>query len=259
MIFLVNHLQRKKNVCVIIPTYNERKNILSLIFSVKKILDECNVNPSIVVVDDNSPDGTGKILDETSKTMDCLHVLHRKRRMGLGSACKEGFKYAIEKLGGEILIQMDADASHNPSYLPKFLEKIYEGYEVVVGSRSIPGGGIIGWSSIRRIISLLANKIAKQICGLTVNDATSGYKAFTVKAIKKINQKTNCKGFDFQIETLFWAEKYRLKIVEVPIVFVNRKEGKSKLTLKETIRFLYTCLILLTKRFNQVESSKEAS
>ena len=242
--------QEKKNVCVVIPTYNERRNILPLIFSVKKVLDECNVNPSIIVVDDNSPDGTGKILDETSKNMGCLHVIHRKSRMGLGSACKEGFKYAVEKLNGEILVQMDADASHNPSYLPRFLEKIAEGGEVVVGSRNIPGGGIVGWSSSRRIISLLANKIARWVCGLTVSDATSGYKAFTVKAIEKINQKTNCKGFDFQVETLFWAKKYGLKIVEVPIVFVNRKKGKSKLTFKEIVRFLYTCLILFTKRFS---------
>ncbi|RLG91289.1 MAG: polyprenol monophosphomannose synthase [Candidatus Hecatellales archaeon] len=241
---------RKKNVCVVIPTYNERENIVSLVSSVKRVLDGCGVNPFIVVVDDNSPDGTGKILDDLSKKMGCLYVLHRKSRMGLGSACREGFRYAIEKLNSEILVQMDADASHNPSYIPRFLDKIAEGNEVVVGSRNILGGGIVGWGFKRRMVSLIANKIARKVCGLTVTDTTSGYKAFTAKAIKKISQKTNSKGFDFQVETLFWAKKHGFKIAEVPIVFVDRREGKSKLTLKEIFRFLYTCLILFTKRFS---------
>ena len=238
-----------ERICVVIPTYNESKNIVSLINKIMSIFRMHNIDGFVVIVDDNSPDGTGKLVEEFSKNNSRVYVICRNSKMGLGSAYKDGFNFAVDKLKSKILIQMDADFSHNPEYIPSFLKKIEEGFDVVVGSRNIDGGGIVGWGLKRRFLSFTANKLAKILCGLTISDVTSGFKVFTSNVFRKISSKICSNGFDFQVETLFWVQKEGFKVAELPIIFVNRKDGKSKLTIEEILRFIFTCIILSVKRF----------
>ncbi len=238
-------------VCVI-PTYNEKQNLKTLIPSLQEIFRKNKLNGVILVVDDHSPDGTGQLVKEFSKRYGNVYLVSQPKRMGLGLAYKTGFTYALEKLNGKVIIQMDGDCSHNPTYMSNFLEKINEGYDVIVGCRYIEGGGIIGWSLRRKLISRLANNIARLLTGIKLNDLTNGYRAFTNQALKKINpNKLNSKGFDFQMEVLFMAKKSGLKIAEVPLVFVNRRKGKSKLTFEEILKFSLTCLRLSVQRISQ--------
>jgi dolichol-phosphate mannosyltransferase len=147
---------------VVIPTYNERENIGVLLEKVLEVASMHRLNLDILVVDDNSPDGTGDLVEELSKKMPRIHLLRRPGKLGLGSAYKDGFRKAMEELKAEILVEMDADGSHNPNYLPAIVGKILEGYDVVVGSRYIPGGSIQGWGLRRRLTSSGANFLARQ-------------------------------------------------------------------------------------------------
>ena len=237
-------------ICVIVPTYNERKNIVPLISTIQKTFKAFNLSHLyILIIDDNSPDGTGKLVEEISKTYGNLLVLHRPRKLGLGSAYKDGFTYAIQQLKSDIIFEMDADLSHDPKYIPHFLRAIHEGYDVVVGSRRIRGGGVVGWGLHRRAVSWIGSKIAQWLCGISVHDATSGYRAFTRQALERIEYSTlRSESYAFQIETLFRCQKQGLRIKEIPIVFTDRKMGKSKLGVKDWLEFITVCLKLFLKR-----------
>lgn len=200
----------------------------------------------ILVVDDNSPDGTGEIIEEMKGTHENLIVKHRPKKLGIGSAYIEGFNYAIEKLNSDILVSMDADLSHDPKHLLDFLSKINEGYDVIVGSRRVKNGKIVGWNFHRKLMSWVGNALARFLCGIKINDATSGYRAFTREGIMKVNlNKIKSEGYAFQVEILFRCQKAGLRITEVPITFFNRKVGKSKLGMQEWFKFFKTCLKLL--------------
>lgn len=236
-------------VCVVIPTYNERENIGPLIERVLTVASENRLNLEILVVDDNSPDGTGDLVEELSKKRSSVHLLRRPGKLGLGSAYKDGFSKAMEELGAEILVEMDADGSHNPKYLPAITGKILEGFDVVVGSRYISGGSVQGWGLKRKLTSSGANFLARWICGVKVKDSTSGYRAFKAEALKLIGlEKLSSSGFAFQVEALFWAGRLGLRLGEVPIVFVNRVKARSKLSSKEIREFTVLCLKLFFKR-----------
>jgi dolichol-phosphate mannosyltransferase len=238
-----------KTLCIIIPTYNEKNNIPILIDSIQEVLKDQKLRSWILIVDDNSPDGTGEIVERIRDTYKNLIVKHRPKKLGIGSAYIEGFTYAIEKLNSDILISMDADLSHDPKYLLDFLLKINEGYDVIVGSRRIKNGKIIGWNFYRKLMSFVGNTLAKWLCGIKINDATSGYRAYTKEAILKLDlSKISSEGYAFQVEVLFRCQKENLKIAEVPITFIDRKSGKSKLGVQEWFKFLKTCLKLLFKR-----------
>jgi len=210
---------------VVIPTYNERDNI-NLVVS--RLLDELpTIN--VLIVDDNSPDGTGQLADGLAENLDGVSVLHRESKMGLGTAYIAGFTLALQK-DYKYIIQMDADLSHDPRYLRVFLEKV-RSCDFVLGSRYIEGINVINWDLWRVILSLGASMYCRIIGGLPVTDATGGFKCWKRDVLKAINLKAiQSTGYSFQIEMTFRALKEGAKLEEVPIVFVGRFHGTTKMS-----------------------------
>jgi len=221
---------------VLIPTYNESENIEDLIITIKRL------DPSflILVIDDSSPDGTSEIVKKLQKKFKNIMLIVRPGKMGLGTAIRDGFKF-LSSLANrpDHVIVMDADFSHNPNDIPRFLKYAEKGYDIIVGSRYIKGGEIKGWPSSRIIISKIANKIAKTFIRLPVNDFTSGFRCYSMKYILKTTPNLKSQRFEIQIETLKQAQRLKMKVTEIPITFINRKKGKSKLTVREIINFLF--------------------
>jgi dolichol-phosphate mannosyltransferase len=210
---------------IVIPTYNESKNILSLIREIFKV----NPDFHILVVDDNSPDGTGTIADQLADSDPRVKVIHRQKKSGLGSAYVAGFKHALAG-GYDLIFQMDADFSHQPKYLPDFI-KALEDNDLVLGSRYVPGGGVKNWGPHRRLLSYLGGLYARLILGLSYRDLTGGFKAWRRQVLEKIDlDKIRADGYSFQIETTYRAHQKGFKIKEIPIVFVDRTGGKSKMS-----------------------------
>jgi dolichol-phosphate mannosyltransferase len=211
---------------VIVPTYNERDNILKLIDAVLAQADELDV----LVVDDGSPDGTGALVDERADDDDRVHILHRERKLGLGTAYLAGFRWALER-DYEFIFEMDADFSHDPQHLPQFLASV-ENADLVLGSRYREGRvTIVNWPIARLMLSYFANVYARAVTGLQVYDATGGFKCFRRKVLEAIDlTKVKSNGYAFQIEMSFRVWKKGFRIVEIPIVFVDRTEGSSKMS-----------------------------
>lgn len=240
---------KNRKICVVIPTYNERENIGVLLEKILEVAGRRQLPLSIIVVDDNSPDGTAELVEEYSKRFPMVHLLRRARKTGLGSAYKAGFAKALNELEAEILVEMDADGSHNPEHLPAIIEKMFQGFDVVVGSRYIPGSSIEGWGWKRRLISWGANLLARWLLGVKVRDATSGYRAYRAEALRKAGfEEALSKGFAFQAEMLFRAGRAGLKLGEVPIAFTDRLRAKSKLGSGEMKEYLLLCLKLFSWR-----------
>ena len=213
-------------VAVCIPTYNEKENIEAIIKAVHGELPEAD----ILIVDDNSPDGTAEIVRDLMKENSFLLLKVRQSKEGLGAAYLDGFSTLIEK-GYEKIIQMDADFSHKPEYLPEMVKKSDEGYTVVVGSRYTKGGGTENWGLGRRIISRGGSFYASTILGLGVNDVTAGFKCWNSKLLEKvISTPLVLSGFGFQIEMAFRTKICGGKVFELPIVFPDRTEGVSKMS-----------------------------
>ncbi len=212
---------------VVIPTYNEKTNIGKLIPDIIELYPDIN----ILVVDDNSPDGTGDYVEELSQHDKRISVLKREGKMGLGTAYAEGFKYALQK-GYELIIQMDADYSHNPKVIGEFLKTIKD-YDLVIGSRYISGVNVINWPMQRLLLSYFANVYTRIITGMPIKDATGGFKCFRRKVLEAIDlDRIRSNGYAFQIEMTFKAFKKGFRIKEIPIVFVDRVEGNSKMSKK---------------------------
>ena len=231
-----------KNI-IIIPTFNESENITNIINELK-IFDL-----DILIVDDNSPDKTSEIVKELMIKNKKIKILERPRKLGLGSAYRDGFRYCIEN-DYENLIQMDADFSHRIEDLKNMLTFI-NSYEVIIGSRYVDGGGSIGWSRIRKILSKVANIYAKIITKSNIYDMTSGFRIYSRNALEKIEyDKTKSDGYSFQIEMSVRANNQKLKIKEVPIVFNERREGESKMDLKIIIEALFIVFKLRLGGFN---------
>lgn len=223
-------------LAVVLPTYNESENIRDLIL----VIEDLNVDCSILIVDDSSPDGTAEIVREMQKQFNNIMLIVRPCKMGLGTAIREGFKYLM-KLPDKpkYIITMDADFSHNPSDIPRLLQYAKKNRcDIVVGSRYVEGGGIIGWPVFRIIVSSMANKMAKNIIKLPINDFTSGFRCYSAKFVLKALPKLRSRRFEIQIETLKLAKLLGMRVTETPIAFVDRKRGKSKLTVREIIDFL---------------------
>ncbi len=230
---------------VIIPTYNERENIVGII---NKILN-LGIELDILVVDDNSPDGTYKLVEEIVKKDKRVNLLLRKKKEGLGIAYRDAFKWALEK-SYEIIIHLDADFSHDPEEIPNFIKKIKEGYSVVVGSRYLNGVAVVNWPLKRLLLSYFANLYARVVTGVNIKDLTSGYKAFAKEVLLNIPWKEiSAGGYGFQIETVFYPYKMGYKVCEIPIIFVERKKGKSKMSRKIVIEAFFLVLKLGLKRF----------
>ena len=211
---------------VIVPTYNERENIRPLIDSV------LSKDPRIdmLIVDDGSPDGTGAIVDEVAAESGRVFALHRPRKMGLGTAYLNGFQWALER-GYDYVFEMDADFSHNPDHLPEFLRRI-EDADLVLGSRYRNGKvTVVNWPMTRLLLSYTANIYARAVTGLQLFDSTGGFKCFRRKVLETIDlSAVKSNGYAFQIEMSFRAWKKGFRIVEIPIVFVDRTEGESKMS-----------------------------
>jgi dolichol-phosphate mannosyltransferase len=214
-----------KKSLIIIPTFNEKENIHVITERIFSSLPETD----ILVVDDNSPDGTGKIADDMAKLNSSIHVLHREGKLGLGTAYIAGFQYAIEHQY-DYVFEMDADLSHDPKELPNFITALQEN-DLVLGSRYISGVNVINWPLRRLILSYGANMYTRFITGMPVKDATGGFKAFRIEVLKGINlDKVESNGYSFQIELTYKAFVAGYKIKEIPIIFVDRVEGQSKMS-----------------------------
>ncbi|MDT7880273.1 MAG: polyprenol monophosphomannose synthase [Candidatus Hydrothermia bacterium] len=213
---------------IIIPTYNERENIEVLINEIFKNLPQTD----ILIVDDNSPDKTYEIVENISKVDKRVHLIKREKKLGLGSAYVQGFKFAINN-NYDVVFQMDADFSHQPSDLLRLFEKIKEGYDLVIGSRYISGVNVINWPMKRLLLSYFANAYARFITGVPIKDLTAGFKAIRVNALKSINlDNIKSNGYAFQIEITFKIYNKGFKIIEIPIVFYERRSGNSKMSKK---------------------------
>jgi len=212
---------------VIIPTYNESENIERI---VPEILDK-DQSIDVLIVDDNSPDGTGELADKMAEKNSKIFVIHREKKSGLGTAYKAGFRYAIEN-GYDYIFEMDADFSHDPKCIPSFLEAIKEA-DLVLGSRYISGVNVINWPMSRLLLSYYANVYTRWVTGLPVKDATGGFKCFRRKVLESVDlDKVKSEGYSFQIEVSLRAWKKGFKIKEIPIVFEDRREGRSKMSKK---------------------------
>ena len=210
---------------IIIPTYNERDNIQKLI----PILMELDLSLSILVVDDNSPDGTGKLVNDMSEQNDRIQVLHRPGKLGLGSAYIAGFKHAIQQ-DVDCIFEMDADFSHDPNMIPEFLEKL-ETCDVVIGSRYISGINVVNWPMSRLLLSYFANFYTRIITGMSIQDATGGFKCFKREVLEQIDlDHVRSDGYAFQIEMNFRCWRKGFRICEIPIIFVDRHSGTSKMS-----------------------------
>ncbi len=228
-----------KRTSVVIPTYNERENIVKLLKAMNEILPSLNY----LVVDDNSPDGTYDALKGIG--MKNLEVIVRTNEKGLGSAIRTGLDRAL-KIESEFIVTMDADFSHDPSYLPGMLKMAEEGgYDIVVGSRYIKGGGIENWPLKRRIVSKGANFLFRLAMKSYLKDNTSNYRVYSARAVREALKCDSADGYEFQICTISKALKANLKMGEYPIVFKDREVGKSKLDNGEIMRWFKFLVSLL--------------
>ncbi len=209
---------------VVIPTYNERDNIISIIDEIFKHVSGIHV----LVVDDNSPDDTAQLVEELMNRDERVHLLKRACKMGLGTAYCEGFLYCLER-GFEYIFEMDADFSHDPAVLPSFLEEI-ENNDLVIGSRYKTGVNVVNWPLSRLILSYGANLYTRIITGMPIYDATGGYKCFRAEFLKRIDLKSiHSNGYGFQIEMNYRMWKLGARIKEIPIIFIDRRSGVSKM------------------------------
>lgn len=213
------------NALVILPTYNERENLESLTYRILAAVPDVH----ILVVDDNSPDGTGEIADRLSEAESRIHVLHRPGKGGLGAAYRHGFSWGLDA-GFTVLVELDADGSHQPEQLTRLLDRMSTS-DVAIGSRWVPGGEVENWPLQRIMLSRAGSLYARIALGLPFRDITGGYRAFTARALEVIDFATvSSQGYCFQIDMLWRAHLSGLRIAEVPITFVERRFGVSKMS-----------------------------
>lgn len=217
------------DVMVVLPTYNEAENLPPMLDA---LLNLPNVPLRVLVADDNSPDGTGKIADDyAARFPERIYVLHRTEKAGLGPAYIAGFRRAME-LGADAIIQMDADFSHQPRYIPELIAKLESGYDLVIGSRFVKGGGVDkSWSAFRKLLSWFANSVyVKALLGLPISDATGGYRIWRRETLIGMDlNRVGANGYVFQVEMAYVAFKLGYRLTEIPIYFPDRERGKSKM------------------------------
>lgn len=212
---------------IVIPTYNEKENIEAITGTVLGLPYDFHV----LVVDDNSPDGTGDIADRLSAADGRIHVLHRTKKEGLGPAYIAGFRWALAR-DYDLIFEMDADFSHRPEYLHDFMRAV-EDADLVLGSRYIRGVNVVNWPLSRLLISYFANQYSRIVTGLPVRDATGGFKCFRRRVLESIDlSRVNCTGYAFQIELTMRAAARGFRVTEVPIIFYDRTKGTSKMSVR---------------------------
>ena len=231
------------NVSVILPTYNESENIIELVEQILAL----PVQAQVIVVDDASPDGTGRLADELARETSRVAVIHRSGKLGLGTAYIEGFQYGLAQ-GADRLITMDADFSHQPVYIPALIE-LSEYYHITIGSRYIPGGGVKNWGWHRRLMSWSANHIARLALGMTVHDCTAGFRCYHREVLQHANlDEIFSDGYSFLVEMLFKCQRMGFTVGEIPIIFANRERGASKISQREIFKAMYTVTRLAISR-----------
>ncbi len=209
---------------VCLPTYNERENLEPML----RALGDKDVR--VLVIDDNSPDGTGELADRLATELGYVEVLHRERKEGLGPAYLAGFRHALAD-GAELVLEMDCDFSHDPNAVPRLIAAVESGADLALGSRYVPGGGVRNWGLLRRVISAGGSFYARVVLGVKVRDLTGGFKCYRRIVLETIDlDSVDSKGYAFQIETTYRALRAGFKVVEVPITFADREVGGSKMS-----------------------------
>jgi dolichol-phosphate mannosyltransferase len=216
---------------LVMPTYQEAENIGPVLRAIRSACPDLDV----LVVDDNSPDGTGKLAEEVGEDVGGIEVLHRPGKAGLGVAYRHGFRHALDA-GYDVVAQMDADFSHDPVVLPSLLAAVDDGAEVAVGSRYVPGGSVPNWTLVRRLLSRWGNSYARFMLHLRVNDATTAFRVYRADVLERIDiDGTRANGYLFQIETAYRLSSLGVRVVELPITFVDRVVGTSKMAVVRTM------------------------
>jgi dolichol-phosphate mannosyltransferase len=232
-------------ICICLPTYNERENLGPMVDRLGKILGDEGV---VLVIDDNSPDGTGELADRLATERAGVHVLHRPRKEGLGPAYLDGFRRALE-LGAELIFELDCDFSHDPGDVPR-LAAAAEEADLVIGSRYVPGGGTRNWGLLRRLISRGGSLYAQLLLGVRIRDLTGGFKCYRRVVLETIDlDAIHSKGYAFQIETTYRTLRASFRVVEVPIVFVDREVGGSKMSKSIVLEAVWKVPLLRLARF----------
>lgn len=230
---------------VVIPTYNERENVQTLVGWLLKAFDDKVMSGDVVIVDDNSPDGTAERVRSHIEYRQRVFLVSRPAKMGIGSAYAEGYAWSIANLSPDCILQMDADLSHPPELVTSLAEAIYEGYDVAIGSRYVPGGGTRSWSFTRRLVSKGANALIRALLRSGLHDNTSGYRAMktgVVRAILEYDIKS--RGYGYNVETIYLYKRLKLRVKEVPFVYGSREKGRTKLSKIEILRFFFATLRL---------------
>lgn len=237
------------NTYVIIPTYNEADNIIQLVEEVLSL----PVEVGIIVVDDNSPDGTGRMADELALVHPGrIYVVHRSGKLGLGTAYAAGIRLAMDELKAARIMTMDADFSHLPGYIPAMIGLSRERH-IVIGSRYVPGGGTVKWPFWRKLLSWGANAVSRTMLGLQAHDTTAGFRLYHRQVLERVPPESILSsGYSFLVEMLFNCEKQGFQVGEVPILFEDRKRGESKISSNEIVRAMMTVFRLFPRRFSPV-------
>ena len=236
-----------KKTLVVIPTYNEIENILELIETILKV----DKTVDLLFIDDNSPDGTANLINKIAKGNDKIHLISRQGKLGLGTAYIAGFKWALSN-NYDYIIQMDADLSHDPSDIPRFLRNIPR-FDLVIGSRYLHGFNVVNWPIRRLLLSYFANLYTRILTGLPLSDSTGGFKCFKAEALREIDlDKISSEGYSFQIEMnyLTWINNNKMK--EISIVFTDRTVGKSKMSKQIIVEAIFMVPSLMIRRILSV-------
>lgn len=233
------------DIRVVVPTYNEKENITELVEQILAL----PVNAGIIVVDDNSPDGTGQIANGLAAQYERVTIIHRAGKLGLGTAYIAGFKKGLAE-GADRLITMDADFSHDPAYIPA-LVALADHHHITIGSRYIPQGGVVNWGVQRRFLSWGANSFARTALGLKARDCTAGFRCYHREVLLNINlDRIFSNGYSFLVEILYKCQRQGYSVGEIPIIFANRERGQSKISQREIYKAMYTVARLSVTRLS---------
>jgi dolichol-phosphate mannosyltransferase len=247
-------IRRVPRATVCLPTYDERENLEPMVRALGEVLGP---DDRVLVIDDNSPDGTGEIADRLAAELEWIDVLHRPRKEGLGRAYLDGFRRALAD-GAELVLEMDCDFSHDPAVVPRLIEAT-AGADLVLGSRYVPGGGTENWGLVRRAISRWGSLYAQVLLGLPVRDLTGGFKCYRREVLETIDlDAIRSRGYAFQIETTYRAVRAGFRVVEIPIRFVDREVGGSKMSRSIVLEAIWKvpALRLASRRWTRAAASR---